>query len=245
MLSDVPNGLACLLRGSVQKPADEWANHLEERRLVHFDQSIRDDLPEKFIAIIKSTPLRRPEIVLSCLPGSTATTLYEAVLEYACILDFENFKSFRDGSLEIIRQLRKTLATLCIDYIDADLFILDEFQRFRDLIDQESESEAAAIAKQIFQKPDTKILLLSATPFKAFTGDSDLESGEEHYKELSIELYQDFSRTQLRSRRMISTFVLLIAWRSESFSLKVRRDTILAENWGRVHDRSTKNGATK
>lgn len=183
MLSDVPNGLACLLRGSVQRPAQEWANHLEERRLVRFDPSIRDDLPEKFLALIKSTPIRRPEIVLSHLPGSTATTVYEAVLEYACLLDFENFKRFRDGSLEIIRQLRKALAALCIDYIDADLYILDEFQRFRDLIDQESDSEAAAIAKQIFQKPETKILLLSATPFKAFTGDSDLESGEEHYKE--------------------------------------------------------------
>lgn len=183
MLSDVPNGLACLLRGSVQRPAQEWANHLEERRLVRFDLSIRDDLPEKFIALIKSTPIRRPEIVLSHLSGSTATSVYDAALEYACLLDFENFKRFRDGSLEIIRQLRKTLAALCIDYIDADLYILDEFQRFRDLIDQESDSEAAAIAKQVFQKPETRILLLSATPFKAFTGDSDLESGEEHYKE--------------------------------------------------------------
>jgi hypothetical protein len=183
MLADVPNGLACLLRGSVQRPAQEWATHLEETRVNRFDLSIRDALPETFLTLIKSTPIRRPEVVLSHLPGSAPTNLYDAVLEYACVLDFENFKRFRDGSLEIIRQLRKALATLCIDYIEADLYILDEFQRFRDLIDQESDSEAATIAKQIFKNPDTRILLLSATPFKAFTGDSDLESGEEHYKE--------------------------------------------------------------
>lgn len=122
-------------------------------------------------------------MVRSRVPDATLDTLYDAVLEYAVRLKFDNFEWFKDGSLEIIRQLRKALAALCIDYIDADLYILDEFQRFRDLINEESDSEAASIAKQIFKKPNTKILLLSATPFKAFTGESDLESGEEHYKE--------------------------------------------------------------
>jgi hypothetical protein len=183
MLADVPNELACLLRGPVQRPAKEWAEHLEERRLSHFDMNIRDDLPERFLALIKTTPLRHPDIVLAHLPGSTSSNVYDAVVEYACLLDFENFSRFKDGSLEIIRQLRKALAALCIDYLDADLYILDEFQRFRDLINEDSDSEAATIAKQIFKKPNTKILLLSATPFKAFTGDSDLEGGDEHYKE--------------------------------------------------------------
>lgn len=183
MLADVPNGLSCLLRGPVQRPPKEWAEHLEELRLNRFDMNLRDNVPQKFLALIKMTPIRRPDITLAHLPGSTASNLYDAVVEYACLLDFDNFSRFKDGSLEIIRQLRKTLAALCIDYIDADLYILDEFQRFCDLINEESDSEAATIAKQIFKKPNTKILLLSATPFKAFTGDSDLESGEEHYRE--------------------------------------------------------------
>lgn len=183
MLADVPKGLACLLRGPVQRSAKEWADDLESAQLNRSDMNIRDDLPAKFLNHIKVTPLRRPDIVLSHLLGSTPTNLYDAVVEYACLLDFENFIRFKDGSLEIIRQLRKALAALCIDYIDADLYILDEFQRFRDLINEDSDSEAATIAKKIFKKPNTKILLLSATPFKAFTGDGDLENGEEHYKE--------------------------------------------------------------
>ena len=53
MLADVPDGLACLLRGPVQRPAKEWAEHLEERRLNQFDLGIRDDLPERFLTHIK------------------------------------------------------------------------------------------------------------------------------------------------------------------------------------------------
>jgi hypothetical protein len=183
MLADAPTGLACLLRGPVRQTANEWAEHLEERRRERFGPAIRDDLPARFIAHIKNTPLANPDAVRSLAPGSDLNTVYDAVLEYACRLTFDNFEAFKGGSLEIIRQLRKALVTLCIDYIEADLYILDEFQRFRDLINEESDSEAATIARQIFKKQGTKILLLSATPFKAFTGDGDLENGEEHYKE--------------------------------------------------------------
>ncbi len=183
MLADAPTGLACLLRGPVQRPAQEWADHLEEQRRNRLDLNLRDDLPAKFLALIKTAPLQNPDTVQAHTPGCPLTTLYDAVLEYACRLKVGNFESFKGGSLEIIRQLRKALASLCIDYIDADLYILDEFQRFRDLINEDSDSEAATIARQIFKKQGTKILLLSATPFKAFTGEGDLESGEEHYKE--------------------------------------------------------------
>ena len=185
LLADAPDGLACLLRGAVQRLPKDWAAHLEEERIA---LKVRDDLPRKFLDYIKRTPLDPKDIVQSHVPGSELTTLYDAVFEYACRLDFQNFESFKYGSLEIIRQLRKALATLCIDYIDADFYILDEFQRFRDLINEESDSEAAKIAKLIFKKPNTKVLLLSATPFKAFTGESDLEGGEEHYKEFGTVL---------------------------------------------------------
>jgi hypothetical protein len=188
LLTDVPNGLACLLRGPVQRPAKDWAELLEERRLNVLISNIQDDLPERYLAYIKNTPVHNVDTVLDVLPNSSPISLYDAVVKYACILDFENFTEYSYGSLEIIRQLRKALANLCIDYIDADLYILDEFQRFSDLIREDSDSEAATIAKQIFKKPNTKILLLSATPFKAFTGESDLESGEEHYEEFRIVL---------------------------------------------------------
>ncbi len=80
--------------------------------------------------------------------------------------------------------LRRALVECCIDYIDADLFILDEFQRFRSLLNEDEGSEEARIAQRIFSKTGSRILLLSATPFKAFSGDDDRETGEAHYEEL-------------------------------------------------------------
>lgn len=182
MLVPLAKGLACLLRGSVQRPPTEWATHLEEIRR-ELAANLRDDLPARFLKAIQDTTIKHSEAVIAQLGRSAPIPLYEAVFEYGDLLTFTNYEKHRAASLELVRQLRKALASLCIDYIDADLYILDEFQRFRDLIDQESGSEAATIAKQIFKKPNTKILLLSATPFKAYTGDSEADSGEEHYKE--------------------------------------------------------------
>lgn len=182
MLAPLSQGLACLLRGGVQLPPDEWAEHLEAVR-VELAPDIRDDLPARFLNAIQTIQIKHSDAIFTQLRLSAPIPLYDAVYDYGELLTFANYKKHRPASLELIRQLRKTLASLCIDYIYADLYILDEFQRFRDLIDEESESEAATIAKQIFKKPHTKILLLSATPFKAFTGDTDVESGEDHYKE--------------------------------------------------------------
>ncbi len=182
ILAPLAPGLACLLRGPVQRPPDEWAAHLEDKR-AELAPDIRDDLPARFLKAIQTTPIKYSETIFAQLGRSAPIPLYDAVFEYGDLLTFANYKKHTAASLELIRQLRKVLASLCIDYIDADLYILDEFQRFRDLIDEESDSEAATIAKQIFKKPNTKILLLSATPFKAYTGDTEADSGEEHYKE--------------------------------------------------------------
>lgn len=85
---------------------------------------------------------------------------------------------------ELLVQMRRTLVECCIEYIHADLYILDEFQRFRVLLEEREASEEARIAKRIFSKPEARILLLSATPFKAFSGENDHEIGEAHHQEL-------------------------------------------------------------
>ena len=85
---------------------------------------------------------------------------------------------------DLLVLLRRALIECCIDYIDADLFILDEFQRFRSLLNADEGSEEARIAQRIFSKPRSRILLLSATPFKAFSGDDDRETGDAHFEEL-------------------------------------------------------------
>ena len=109
-----------------------------------------------------------------------------------------NHKNFSKHAFikEIISSLRFKLSRVCLDFLQADIFILDEFQRYKQLIENinaedlaESKiSPAIQIARDIFSFDDSKILMLSATPFKPYTNDFDELNGEEHYSEFKMVL---------------------------------------------------------
>ena len=89
----------------------------------------------------------------------------------------------------VVGELRALLARSCIGALEPDLVILDEFQRFRDLLNEES--EIGELAKHLFDWSDNasaaaRVLLLSATPYKAYT--LTHESDEDDH-------YEDFLRT--------------------------------------------------
>ena len=75
---------------------------------------------------------------------------------------------------EILSACRRALATLGINMLKPDLIILDEFQRFKDLMDPSSTDWAATLARRMFTHYDkdtrrhTKTLLLSATPYRMY-----------------------------------------------------------------------------
>ena len=90
----------------------------------------------------------------------------------------------------MISILRRVLAKACVGALEPDLVILDEFQRFRSLIDtRAAERDAAAeLAQELFQARAphdgrrVRTLLLSATPYKLYTADAEIEH-EEHYQD--------------------------------------------------------------
>lgn len=90
----------------------------------------------------------------------------------------------RDTQLQLIGRLRGLLAEVCLKALQPDLVILDEFQRFKHLLD--GEDDAALLARALFNHPEVRVLLLSATPYKMFT--LDAEAGDEDH-------YPDFVRT--------------------------------------------------
>jgi hypothetical protein len=90
----------------------------------------------------------------------------------------------RQAALPLIGRLRQVLATTCVNALEPDIIILDEFQRFRDLLD--GEDEVADLAKTLFNYPDAKVLLLSATPYKMYTL---------HQEAATDDHYHDFIRT--------------------------------------------------
>ncbi len=68
--------------------------------------------------------------------------------------------------LRLIGGLRRLLAKSCLDALEPDLVILDEFQRFKDLFDDPETNPVAELARELFcyPNPDLRVLLLSATP---------------------------------------------------------------------------------
>ena len=82
----------------------------------------------------------------------------------------------------IVGELRLLLAKSCISSLEPDFIILDEFQRFKNLLD--GQDDMSKLAREMFDFEDTKLLLLSATPYKMYT----------LYQEDEIH-YDDFIRT--------------------------------------------------
>lgn len=83
--------------------------------------------------------------------------------------------------------IRMLMARACAKHLTADLFILDEFQRFKALLDTKLDNADSLVAREVFgNKNHSKILLLSATPFKAYSRTGDDESGNAHAEELNF-----------------------------------------------------------
>jgi hypothetical protein len=86
----------------------------------------------------------------------------------------------RQRRRRFIGELRAALAKSCIAMLEPDLIILDEFQRFTHLF--EDDSEASELARTLFEWKDAHVLLLSATPYKMYTGAQEA-GGQDHYAE--------------------------------------------------------------
>ena len=94
----------------------------------------------------------------------------------------------RCRQIAFIGRLRSMLAEVCVTALEPDLVILDEFQRFKDLL--HAEHATAQLAKQLFtysdDTSDVRLLLLSATPYRMYTL---------HHESAEDDHYRDFLRT--------------------------------------------------
>lgn len=80
----------------------------------------------------------------------------------------------------LIGQMRYLVALAAVEALEPDLVILDEFQRFKDLLSPGSPS--ADLAHAIFNQRTARVLLLSATPYKMYTLPDEPE-GDDHYQD--------------------------------------------------------------
>ncbi len=156
-----------LLQGHVQ--TKNWRRLLDDFPREEIDRT----LTKHFINALKGKKMRRRFLKLAS--------------QFPRARQYKNIPiSLRQDRKLIIGELRAILARSCVDALEPDIVILDEFQRFRNLLD--GEDEVGRLAKAVFDYPgaDVKVLLLSATPYKMYTMYHE-QDREDHY--------EDFLRT--------------------------------------------------
>lgn len=89
-----------------------------------------------------------------------------------------------------IAEIRQALAVVGIRRLQPDLIILDEFQRFKELLEPDPEDFAGALAHRLFNHRDesgrmTRTLMLSATPYRMYSRSDELD----------VDHYEDFLAT--------------------------------------------------
>ena len=109
---------------------------------------------------------------------------------------------------ELIGEVRGIMARVGIAALQPDLVVLDEFQRFKDLLQPEPDNFAAELAHRLFDYSDpetgraTRTLLLSATPYRMYTTADETDG--DHYEDFLATcsfLFQDPARVdRLRHR---------------------------------------------
>lgn len=115
----------------------------------------------------------------------------------------------------IIGQLRVIFAKISLEKLEPDLVIMDEFQRFKYLLNSNPESETGMLADKFFHAKDVRMLLLSATPYKMYSTPEEIDENrvDEHYTEfLSV---MDFLNEDQEAEKKFLT-----VWRNYSIRLK-------------------------
>lgn len=193
------NSLKWILKGNRRIKDENWeariqyAEELDNGKEIAWLKKIRPKVDSEFKKALNKTvsPADLPKSFNAA--GISYPVKYWTLLKNLCQLGIRKNNYYHyNFSKELISSLRFLLSRVCIEFLQADIFILDEFQRYKKLInktggseedDKEEVSPAIQLARDIFSFEDSKILMLSATPFKPYTNDFDELNGEVHYNE--------------------------------------------------------------
>lgn len=115
----------------------------------------------------------------------TKNHIFDLLIKHVEAIKNGDYNRYSDNY--VLQKLRRMFAEISISMLQPDLVIMDEFQRFRSLIDSEAqETEGGVIARRFFETEGLKVLLLSATPYKMYSTIEEIEeanSSEEYYRE--------------------------------------------------------------
>ena len=113
-------------------------------------------------------------------------------------------RELQEDRRELIGEVRRVMASVGLDALRPDLVVLDEFQRFKELLQlPDARDFAVELAHQLFNYRDpetgrtTRTLLVSATPYRMYTISDEI--GDDHYEDFLNTcsfLFQDPARVE-------------------------------------------------
>jgi len=160
---DVPEAtLRNILRGTVHK--ENWQPYLPRFRRRNASR-LDEEIQRAFYEALD----RQPELRVQ----------YEELADMIHPLRTNLTRPMRRARNAWVGEMRRLLARCSLSALEPDLVILDEFQRFKYLL--QGEHEIARLARRMFTFKDVKVILLSATPYKMYTIRG--EEGEHHYRD--------------------------------------------------------------
>jgi hypothetical protein len=160
----------------------EW--NVSVNNISWWKNRLRPSLCQKYVEALKECMITN-ELLPSCYDTfdlSEGISLWNVLIQVVSAFPHRNPTATIFN--ELIGMMRKVMTDICLSLMDADIYVMDEFQRYSQLIDTKSGSEQATIAQKVFGQTEAKVIMLSATPFKAFTNQYDEQHDEQHYKEL-------------------------------------------------------------
>lgn len=199
-----------VLQGGVK---DTEAFRARARDFLH-EGAISEELEARFRNELDRDPTLRAELDRLCM-------MFGRARQYTPEDDRRARNAF-------VGKLRSLLAATCIRALEPDLVILDEFQRFKSLLDSGSDEGHLALEllawKSEQQQQAARVLLLSATPYKAYTLQHEIAE-DDHY--------QDFIRTvsflDNDPKKTQHLQVLIDAYRREMFRVNQGGSEVLLQ----------------
>ncbi len=122
----------------------------------------------------------------------------------------------RSKTIGIVNDIRFMFANISLDKLKPDLVIMDEFQRFKDLITgevSENASDTTLLANKFLRDKGIKVLLLSATPYKPYITLEEMKINKENHQQE----FQEVIRFLVNNTDKENQFK--VAWKDYSYQL--------------------------
>lgn len=196
MFDDVLLELEKLMEDIATQGWKNWVKQWMEDQVSDLEEDTNGEYPKSVIDIIEEE----------------YQTLMQELHNYLILQKNNEELPYRPWKIQA--KLRKMFAEISVKKLDPDLVIMDEFQRFKFLI-EDDETETGLLAKKFFSSDDIRVLLLSATPYKLYSTLEEIEDNaiDEHYSE-----FLNVMRFLFDDKKKISDFENV--WTNYSIALR-------------------------